>query len=114
MRQLELPLLARVVGPAVVPTALVDMCQTYREAVAMCWIKRHDKTMTQRSLAEKAGLYPSQVSDYLSDDESRREMPAKHIPAFEQVCGNTAISQWLAARARLTVIEEISANKAAA
>lgn len=79
----------------------------------MCWIKRQNKTMTQRTLAEMAGLYPSQVSDYLSDDDTRREMPAKYIPAFERVCGNTAISQWLAWQAKLTVMEEIQATHAA-
>ena len=51
------------------------------------------------------------VSDYLSDDETKRELPAKYIKAFEAVCGNSAISQWLAAQSKLTVLEEMQAER---
>jgi len=56
------------------------------------------------------------VSDYLSTDDkpSRRSLPAEHIPAFEAFVGNTLISQWIAGKAKLTVLEEMQATKAAA
>lgn len=112
--QIELPLLCRLDAPSVVPDANVKACDTYRDAVRLCWDLRRSKSMTKRSLAEHAGLYASHVTDHLSDDDSKRDLPAKHIKAFEYVCGNTAISQWIAMGARLTVIEEIQAGRLAA
>lgn len=115
--QLPLPsLMGRLDGPAVAPGHLVSIPKTYREAVRMCWQVRRVKIMTHAQLAAEVGLYPSHVSDYLNADDkpSRRSLPAEAIAAFEAVCGNTLISQWLAARARLTVLEEIQATRAAA
>ena len=66
------------------------------------------------ALAEQAGFPANHRSDYLSDDEDKRELPAKYIRAFEYVCGNTAISQWIAMGAKLTVLEEIQAGRLAA
>ena len=34
--------------------------------------------------------------------------------AFEYACGNSAISQWIAMNAKLTVIEELQAQRIAA
>tara|TARA_R110000868_G_scaffold162851_1_gene394381 strand:+ start:1375 stop:1584 length:210 start_codon:yes stop_codon:yes gene_type:complete len=69
--------------------------------------------MTNRQLAEECGCYASHLSDYLADDESKREMPAKMIPAFETSCGNRAITQWLAGQAHLTILETFIQAKAA-
>jgi hypothetical protein len=72
--------------------------------------------MTQRQLGIYAGLRAQLVSDYLNPDDKpeRRDLPAERIHAFEAVCGNTLITQWLAARAKLTVLEEMQATRAAA
>lgn len=112
--QLQLPLLCRLDGPSVVPDTHVKQCQTYREAVRLCWALRRVRAMTSLTLAESTGFPANHRSDYLSDDEDRRELPAKHIKAFEYVCGNTAISQWIAMNAKLTVLEEIQAGRLAA
>ena len=112
--QMSLPLLCRIDGPSVVPESHVKACQTYRDAVRLCWRLRRVKSMTTLSLAEAAGFPANHRSDYLSDNEERRELPAKHIKAFEYVAGNTAISQWIAMNAKLTVLEEITASKLAA
>ena len=112
--QLALPLLCRLDGPSVVPADHIKACATYRDAVRLCWALRRIKAMTSLHLAEQAGLPANHRSDYLSDNEERRELPAKHIKAFEYVCGNTAISQWIAMNAKLTVIEEIQAQRIAA
>lgn len=113
-QQMDLPLLCRLDGPSVVPDAYIKACQSYRDAVRLCWALRRVKKMTSLTLAEKAGLPPNHRSDYLSDDEEKREMPAKYIRAFEYVAGNTAISQWIAMNAKLTVLEEIQAARLAA
>lgn len=112
--QLELPLLCRLDGPSVVPDLHIKACSSYREAVRLCWRLRRVKALTSLSLAEQAGFPPNHRSDYLSDDEDKRELPAKYIKAFEYVCGNTAISQWIAMGAKLTVLEEVQAARLAA
>lgn len=116
MDQLEFPLLARMNAPSAVPPFYVGRCRTYREAVRICWALRRVHLMTQRQLAAEAGLRPQLVSDYLHRDDGaqRRDLPAELIAAFEAVAGNTMISQWLAGRSQLTVLEEMQAARAAA
>lgn len=112
--QLELPLLCRLDGPSVVPDSHIKACASYRDAVRLCWRLRRVKAMTTLTLAEQAGFPANHRSDYLSDDEEKRELPAKYIRAFEYVSGNTAISQWIAMNAKLTILEEIQAGRLAA
>jgi hypothetical protein len=97
----------------VVPPEVVKGLQSYRHACRLAWKLRFVRNMTHRTLAEVAGLYASHVSDYFSVHEQRRELPARHIAAVERVLGNTVISQWLAQQSRLTVIEELQAQRAA-
>lgn len=51
---------------------------------------------------------------FLYDGKRQRDLPAKAIYAFEWACGNTAITQWIAAQAKLTVLEEMQASRACA
>lgn len=112
MEQLSLRLLCRIDAPSVVPDSHIRECETYRDAVRLCWALRRVKGMTTLALAEQAGFPANHRSDYLSDDEDKRELPAKYIRAFEFVTGNTAISQWIAKQAKLTVLEELQARAA--
>lgn len=117
MKQIPLPsLMGRLDGPSVAPASLVALATTYRQAVRLCWQLRRVKNMTLAVLAAETGLYASHVSDYMHADDkpSRRNLPAESIAAFETVCGNSLVSQWLASRAHLTVLEEIQATRAAA
>lgn len=115
MEQLSLRLLCRLDAPSVVHPAEVASCKTYRQAVQKCWDKRRVRAMTQASLAEQAGLYASHVAGYLHDYcKTRRDLPGAAVGRFEAVCGNTAITQWLALQAKLTVLEEMQAERAAA
>lgn len=109
--QIPLPLLCRLDGPSVVNDAQIKACATYRDAVRLCWSLRRVKGMSTLSLADAAGFPSNHRSDYLSADENKRELPAKYIKAFEYVSGNTAISQWIAMNAKLTVLEEIQAGR---
>lgn len=112
--QMEFPLLARLDGPSVAPEQLVRLCKTYRDAVRYCWELRRIKRMTKAQLAAEAGLTPQHVSDYLSPDDkaSRRNLPGEKVAEFEAVCGNTIVTQWHAARAKLTVLEQLQARAA--
>jgi len=113
--QRELPLLGRLDGPSVVPPQLIAGL-SYREAVRLCWQLRRIKKATRAMLAAECDLYAPHITDYLNpdDEKHRRDLPAHAIPAFEAFTGNTAVSQWIASAARLTVLEEVQAMKAAA
>lgn len=109
---LPLPLLGGVVQAQrlVVPPEVVMGIKSYRHACRLAWKLRYPR-MTQRTLAELAGLYTSHVSDYVSVHDQRRELPAKHVAAVEAIVGNTVISQWLAQQSKLTVLEEMQASR---
>lgn len=112
--QMEFPLMGRLDGPSVAPEQLVRLCKTYREAVRFCWELRRVKRMTKAQLAAEAGLTAQHVSDYLAADDkpSRRCLPGEKVAEFESVCGNTIVTQWHAARAKLTVLEQLQARAA--
>lgn len=112
--QLNLPMLTYYVGPRLIDAEIVLACKTYREAVRACWDLRTRRNLTRRALAEAAELYASHVSDYLSEDDNKRELPARHINAFEIECGNRFVSQWLARQANLTILEQFIDRRAAA
>ena len=106
--QLELPMLSRVAAPAVVHPDMITGCRSYRAAVRLCFVLRQRKGMCLRTAAEHAGVHVPHMTDFVHADDApgRRDMPAKYIAPFEQICGNTAISQWIAGGAGLTVGEE--------
>lgn len=106
MEQLQLPMLTVYTGPRLVDLELIDACRSYRSAVRACWLLRVRRALTQRQLAEEAGLYASHVTDYVSEDDDKRELPAKHVNGFELACGNRFVSQWLARQASLTILEQ--------
>lgn len=106
MEQLNLPMLTLYNGPRLLPADVVDACRTYRAAVRACWDMRTRRSLTQRMLAEEAGLYASHVSDYLSERHERRDLPAAKINGFELACGNRIVSQWMARQASLTILEQ--------
>lgn len=114
--QREMPLLGRLDGPAVVPAELVRTARTYREVVRLCWALRRVRNLTFRQLAAEAGLIYQHVGDYFNADDRphRRDLPGEAVQVVEAVLGNTAISQWHAMRAQLTVLEELQAARAVA
>lgn len=116
MEQTHLPLLGRIDAPSVIPPKLLKSVRTYRAAVRLCWTLRRAKGLKPVDLARDFDFTRQHVTDYLHDDDkaTRRSLPAERIKDFEDVCGNAAITQWLAARARLTVLEELQAERAAA
>jgi hypothetical protein len=116
MDQIEFPLMGRLDAPSVAPQQWVKAAKNYREAVRLSWRLRRVAYMTRQQLAAEADLYPQHVTDYLHEDDAptRRSLPPQRIEEFEDLMGNTAISQWIAGRARLTVLEELQAERHAA
>lgn len=113
-RQLPLRMLTYYQGPTMVDVAEIDAVPTYRAAVIACWNKRNRPHLTKRQLAEEVGCYASHITDYLSASDKKRDLPGRHIADFEVSCGNRFISQWVARRSELTVLEEFVAQRQAA
>jgi hypothetical protein len=84
----------------------VQACESYRDAVRLCFSLRAPADLTAQIVAAIAGLYAPHVSDYLNDDDEakRRDLPANAVNDFEAACGNTAITQWLAYRSGLVLV----------
>ena len=116
MEQTHFHLLGRVDAPSVVPPAALRLVRSYRDAVRLCWALRRAKGLKVSDRGREHGFTRQHVSDYLNQDDkpSRRSLPPARIGDFEDLCGNCAITQWLASRARLTVLEEIQAERLAA
>ncbi len=114
MKELHLAFGA-VSAPAFLTGTHLRLANTYREAVTLCWAARRSKHMTLATLCELTGIPPNHRSDYFdSDSKHPRDLPAKWISAVESVCGNRAISQWLARDCGLTLMEEVIEQKRAA
>lgn len=111
----ELPLLGGVVQAQrlVVPPSVTKTIESYRHACRLAWKLRRRRNLTKRSLAEEAGLYAPHVTDYFSVKDGRRSLPAEAVALVEVVLGNTVISQYLAHRSKLTVLEELQALRKA-
>ena len=95
----------------VVPPEVIMGLKSWRHACRLAWKVRFPR-ITQRTYAELVGCYPSHVSDYFSVHAHRRELPAKHAGKSCLVLGNTVMAQWLAQEARVTLIEEMQADRA--
>lgn len=111
-----LPLLGRIDAPDAVPRALLASVATYRQAVRLCWTLRRAKGLKPTDLGRDFGFTRQHVTDYLNADDlpTRRDLPAERIADFEDACGNTVITQWLAGRQRFTLLEEMQADRNAA
>lgn len=114
-KQLELPLLGRIDCASIVPPSMLTTVRTYRQAVRLCWTLRRVKGMNTTDFARQFHFNRQHIGDYLNPDDGRkrRNLPPGRIADFEDGCGNAAITQWLASRQKLTVIEELQAERAA-
>jgi hypothetical protein len=112
MLQVNFPLLGRIDAPSIVPPSALSGVRTYRDAVRLCWALRRAKGLKVSDLGQY-GFTRQHVGDYLHEDDAphRRSLPPSRIEDFEDLCGNVAITQWLASRARLTVLEEMQAER---
>lgn len=99
-----------------VPAVYVRQCKTYREVCRMAWQMRRVRNMTYLMLAAYGGFYRPHVGDWFNKDDkkTRRDLPADCISTFEAIVGNTLVSQWIAWQSKLTVVEEIQAERQAA
>ena len=92
----------------------VDECQlraakTFKDAVKLC-ISLSPIKRTQSDLACLAGINACQFSKILKSDF---HLPGDSIPVIEKLCGNTAITQWLALQHNATLHTETLEEKVA-
>ncbi len=105
-------------GPHVVPPELMRLIKTYRQAVRLCLhlARQRRPGLKITDIAAACGLTRQHVTDYFHEDDNpyRRNLPPDSVRDVEDYLGNSAISQWHARGARLTVLEELQAGRAAA
>lgn len=109
---LPLPLLGGVVQPQrlVVPPEVVMGLKSWRHACRLAWRLRNPR-ITLRTFAELTDSYVSHCSDYFSVHDKRRELPARKAGLACVVLGNTVLVQWLAQESRVTLMEELQAQR---
>jgi hypothetical protein len=104
-------------APRFLPEEQIAGCASFRDAVWLAWENRQVRGMTKRTLAELCGLYAPHVTNFVNPQafdgkgKKRADLPADKVDEFERVVGNRAVSQWLADRAELTILERMIANK---
>ncbi|WP_434715482.1 XRE family transcriptional regulator [Paraburkholderia sp. A3RO-2L] len=103
-------------APRFLPDEEIARCASFRDAVWLAWESRSVR-ITKRTLAELCGLYAPHVTNFVNEHafdskgKKRADLPADKVDEFERVVGNRAVSQWLADRAELTILERMIANK---
>lgn len=103
-------------APRFLPDEEIARCASFRDAVWLAWENRTVR-ITKRTLAERCGLYAPHVTNFLNEHafdskgKKRADLPAEKVDEFEREVGNRAVSQWLADRAELTILERMIANK---
>lgn len=116
--QREIPLLTRIDAPSIAPTNLIRHARTYRQAVrlALHIAQRKEPGLKPVDIARACRITRQHCTDYFikCDKPMRRSLPAERVAEVEVRLGNSFISQWLAARAGFTVLEELQAGRAAA
>lgn len=72
----------------------ISRCKTFLEALGVC-IQVSRVKRTDANLAVSSGIHPAQFSRIR---QGKAHLPTDKIPVIEKLCGNTAITQWLASQ----------------
>lgn len=118
--QREIPLLAAVPEPQLVPDAIVQSWGSYRDAVTWCWKnQRHFVGMRDQArqtlFANQAGLHAPHASRCLkADSKAPMALPDRCINDFERFCGWRGVRQYQLRDADLTAMEFVIAARRAA
>jgi len=75
-----------------VDEAQLKACKSFKDSLRLC-MKLSRVKRTQSDLASQAGINVCQFSKILHSDF---HLPGDSIAAIEKLCGNTAMTQWLA------------------
>ena len=97
-------------SPKFVPQNVVDAFPSYREAVVWCWTNRRDvgegEKIDQSLCANKIGLPTPQMSRCVKPHSNApMNLPPDLLKDFQKYTGWNAVSQYLASRSGLTIME---------
>lgn len=103
-------------APKFVATWYVDKCKSWREVCRMAWQMRRVRNMTYTMFAAYGGFTRQHVGDWFNPDDkpTRRSMPVDCVHTAESILGVRILSQWIAKQSRLTILEEMQAERALA
>ena len=77
----------------------IKACKSFKDALRLC-MKLSRVKRTQSDLASQAGINVCQFSKIIRADF---HLPGDSIAAIEKLCGNTAMTQWLALQHGATI-----------
>jgi len=117
--QREIPIVGAVSEASFASKAVISGFKSYREAVQWCWQNRPCHGMTEQEdqslCARVLGLHAPHMSRCLNPNtKAPMKLDPDMLPAFESYTGWRAASQYLAACANLTFIEELMEERKAA
>lgn len=92
-----------------VDEAQIKACKSFKDALRLCMRLSRVKR-TQSDLASQAGINACQFSKVLHGDF---HLPGDSITQIEKLCGNTAMTQWLALQHGATLHFETLEEKVA-
>ena len=117
--QREMPFLESLPKASYVRDAVVTGWETYRDAVLWCWANRsrnsRDEIGDQAMFARAADMHSPHVSRCVRPcSKAPMDLPPDYLAAFEAFTGWRGVSQYLARRGQLTLMEQVIAQRAAA
>lgn len=118
--QREMPFFMKTEQSRFVDSETVEGWSSYREAVVWCWENRSKgKGMNDRNdqamFARHSGAYTSHMSRFVSPvSKAPMDMHPDLIPSFEGYTGWRGITQYLAKRSGVTLMEEVIEQRRAA
>lgn len=114
--QREIPVLSRAMPSKWLSDADVRAFESYREVVIWCWKNRPRRGLNdpddQAMFARLAGVHAPHMSRYVSLNSSApMDLKPDLIPEFEAYTGWRGITQYLAHKAGITVMEHVIAKQ---
>jgi len=114
--QREMPLIGAMPSVKFAPQEVVRGFASYREAVIWCWQNRpchglreaDDQSLCARVL----GMHPPHLSRCVNpESKAPMSLPPDYLTDFESYTGWKAASQYVAAKADMTILEQVIADR---
>ena len=116
--QREMPFFMATAPARFAPPVLVDAFATYRDAVVWCWENRPQRGKNepddQALFARNAGVHAPHMTRFVSKrTKAPMDLRPDLINEFEAYTGWRGVTQYLAKRSNVTLMEEVIARRAA-
>src|ERR1041385_2572877 len=116
--QREMPFGEALQQPKFAPQCVVDAFTCYRDAVIWAWENRirqgAGNQMDQAMCANIIGLHTPHMSRCVNRDASApMNLNPDYVEPFEAFCGWRAVTQYMASKAQMTLMEQVLAERRA-